>query len=468
MTPFEQFIAREYKREKGAPIDDIYDEARARWKQTQATPMDANAQAAQGMFASLPDPAPAPSTQLSETMSAPPPARNYGTSDPAYGGMFDLASNRTMFDDLPDTQPARQSQLTELEIAQRQASGAAEANANPQPKALPDELVNTAWRMFADEYRDFKVRTDGPMKSEPRTNLINEWSQGFSANYAPVLGVTLAEAEALARNAAKENRPIGLSDWKKTAEAAAQELPPDEFLKVAQAAEAAEKITPGAGRAYLEKYGAVKPRNVYDDAQTLIDENRQLQVAQKAGYFTKPDGTMLNEEDIGTRLAENTNKLVGLRPALAMAPSEEGRFVNINQLALDFKTGNSINVSKLNKAVAEMAEKNPGLIANMDGNLIPAAEFKYTIPKNKGEEAAPPEEKTTETLDKTMQTLGRGARAFAPMASANVKAARDMALAALNPVSRVAREAEFLKEAVPYARGAVSGLKRGFFDDLPE
>ena len=204
MTPFEQFVAREYGRKQGDPIDDIYDEARARWKQTRTMPIDTNARAAQGVFDSLPDnpPAPAPSKQMGQTMTAPPPAQSYT-------GMFDLAGNQTVFDDLPDTEPNRQSQLTEMEIAQRRNSGATDVQ---QPKALPDDLVQQTWRMFADEYTEHNARLDGPIKSDLKNALITDFTQGFAQNYAPVLGVTRTEAESLVERARDERRPIQMSD----------------------------------------------------------------------------------------------------------------------------------------------------------------------------------------------------------------------------------------------------------------
>jgi hypothetical protein len=156
MTAFEQFIAQEYGRKEGDDIDDIYDEARARWRQMQSMPVDDNARAAQGIFASMPENPSLPeraSVDLTKRQGADlrtPPAESYD-------GSFDLLTpaDRTLFDDLPDSSGLRQEQAREMEIAQRQASGA--EGAGTQPQSLPPELVHQAWRLFADDYRDFTV-----------------------------------------------------------------------------------------------------------------------------------------------------------------------------------------------------------------------------------------------------------------------------------------------------------------------
>lgn len=458
MTPFEQFIAQEYGRKQGDPIDDIYDEARARWRQMRTMPMDTNARAAQGIFDPLPEkpPTPAPSTQMSQTMTAPPPAQSYA-------GMFDLASNQTVFDDLPDTEPARQAQLTEMEIAQRRDSGAAEAQ---RPQALPDDLVQQTWRMFADEYTELKARLDGPIKSDLKNALITDFTQGFAQNYAPVLGVTRTEAESLVEKARSEKRPILMSDWKGTIDTA-QELSPDEFLKVTQAAEAAEKITPGAGRAYLEKHGAVKPRNTFDDAMEIATENQLLQAAQQGSKrFTMPDGTVLREDEISKRLEENQNKLAGLQPALAMTRSEPGKVVNINEFIAPHIKNNAIlpsSVKKINDDLAAMSEEYPNLmVIDSSGMISPAAKFKYEIVSD--EEQAPAEEKTTEQIDTISEGLGRAVRRVAPVVAPIAQtylSAYQRAVENL-PLSRAKKELELLQNAAPYARGAISGVKRGF------
>jgi hypothetical protein len=461
MTPFEQFVAREYGRKQGDPIDDIYDEARARWKQTRTMPIDTNARAAQGVFDSLPDnpPVPAPSTQMSQAMSAPPPAQSYA-------GMFDLAGNQTVFDDLPDTEPNRQSQLTEMEIAQRRNSGATDVQ---QPKALPDDLVQQTWRMFADEYTEHKARLDGPIKSDLKNALITDFTQGFAQNYAPVLGVTRTEAESLVERARDERRPIQMSDWKGTA--AAQELSPDEFLKVTQAAEAAEKITPGAGRAYLEKHGAVKPRNTFDDAMEIATDNQLLQAAQQGSKrFTMPDGTVLKEDEISKRLEENQNKLAGLQPALAMTPSQPGKVVNINEFIAPHIKNNSIlpsSVAKINDDLATMSKEYPNLmVIDSSGMISPASKFKYEIVSD--EEQAPPEEKTTERIDDISEGIGRAVRTRAERAAPIVAPIAQTYLAAyrraaeLVPPVRAKKELEQLQNAAPYLRGALSAIKRGF------
>jgi hypothetical protein len=464
MTPFEQFVAREYGRKQGDPIDDIYDEARARWKQTRTMPIDTNARAAQGVFDSLPDNplVPAPSTQMSQAMSAPPPAQSYA-------GMFDLAGNQTVFDDLPNTEPLRQSQLAEIEVAQRRNSRETEAQ---QPKALPDELVQQAWRMFADDHRDFSTRTAGPMKSEPRQALINEYTQGFAQNYAPVLGMTLAEAEAIARNAAKQDRPIQMSDWKGTSESV-QGMP--DVKTVNDAVNAAKGLREFGreeeAQQLLQSVGVTQPENTFDNAMEIDAENQLLQAAQQGSKrFTMPDGTVLKEDEISKRLEENQNKLAGLQPALAMTPSQPGKVVNINEFIAPHIKNNSIlpsSVAKINDDLATMSKEYPNLmVIDSSGMISPASKFKYEIVSD--EEQAPPEEKTTEQIDDISEGIGRAVRTraeraapiVAPIAQTYLDAYRRAA--ELVPPVRAKKELEQLQNAAPYLRGALSAIKRGF------
>jgi hypothetical protein len=390
MTAFEQFIAQEYGRKQGDSVDDIYDEARARWRQMQSMPVDDNARAAQGMFASLPEPEPVSQATIG---AVPAPDQNYS-------GRLDLLTpaNKTMFDDLPDSSGLRQEQTREMEIAQRQSSGVSEA---AQPQGLPPELVQTAWRMFADDYRDFSVRTDGPMKSEMRQNLVDEYTRGFAENYAPVLGVTLAEAQAIAEKAALEKRGIQPTDWMMGQDTATQ-APALDVKQINDVVNAAKGLTElgrdKEAQQLLVKAGVAEPENDLNVALNLVDESAQLQAASRTGRWTSPDGQVYERDQINAMLAENQNKLAGLAPRLAAVPSKEGTVLNMNEfyrgyIKKDADGKEVVNISGINKDVSKLAEKYPGLLViSQSGNLLPASGFKYEMPtaapSEGGEEAS--------------------------------------------------------------------------------
>lgn len=471
MTPFEQFIAQEYGRKQGDPIDDIYDEARARWRQQRTMPMDTNARAAQGFFDSLPaEPTiQAGAVDLSRNQRADLSAPVQTSAD-----KFDLSTlmtptNRSVFDDLPDAEQARQAQLTEMEIAQRRNSGAADAQ-QPQSQGLPDELVQQTWRMFADEYTEHKARLDGPIKSDLKNALITDFTQGFAENYAPVLGVTRTEAETLVDKARSEKRPILMSDWKGTQTSPASRDPKADTDAIAVARGLREMGREKEAQAYLRDRGLAQNENTFDTAMTLAAENEQLLQAKKIGRFTTQDASgnvvSLTGDEIDNKLAQNQNLLAGMAPALAMTKSEPDKFVNIEDFISPYVKNNSIlpsSVTKINEDLAAMAEKNPNLmVIDSSGMISPASKFKYEILSD--EEQAPPEVKTTEQIDNISEGIGRAVRRTVPIVAPIAQTYLDVyrrALETLPPV-RAKKELEMLQNAAPYVRGAISGAKRGF------
>lgn len=448
MTAFEQFVSQEYNRKEGEDVSDIYDEAVAKWRQVQTTNTTPNAMAsdrsfteARSLFEGLPDPAPVANQRpvSSEPNLAIPGAASYDQSldllvAPAGG-------SRGVFDDLPDTQDARRSQLTEMQIADAQQT-------QPQPegaKELPEGLINQVWRGFSQDYADYTRRISGPMKSAQREKLVNDWNQGFADNYSPVLGnFTQLEAEQVAERAMKESRSVTTSDWKATPKAAQGTYDIDEVNKAITAAKGLIEFGREAeAEQILQSVGVVKPRNAYNDATALISENSQLQAAQRAGKFTMSDGTVLGKDEINSRMADNQDRLIGLRPELATAPSVEGQYVNINQLIPQFKTDKGINITKLNAHVSKMAEEYPGLMANMEGSLIPAAEFKYTVP------TAAPE-------DGGGLALGLGDRGYDASGKGVAKLAKDV----------VRGSVEGLRKANDYAANTIYQATKGVGREL--
>jgi hypothetical protein len=397
MTPFEQFVAQEYGRKQGDDVSDIYDEARSRWRQMRTQPAEAftpNAQAvndpdaqtrqAQEMFASLSNNPAAPAGATVDLSRAQEADLRTPVAEP-YGGSFDLLTpaNRTVFDDLPDSGGLRQEQAREMEIAQRQASGGTQATTAEQPQGLPDDLVNQVWRGFSQDYLDFSRRVSGAMKSADRKQLIDDWNNGFANNYAPVFGMTLSEAESVARKAAEENRRVQTTDWKMGQETASATPTLDikQMNDVITAADGLVKLgREKEAQELLVKAGIAKPENDLNNALGILDENSLLQAAKKAGRYTAPDGTVYDGDAIEERLAKNNETLVGLRPVLARTPSVEGKVLNIRDLEPEHISEKGVNISAINRDVAARAEKSPGLlVVSQSGELMPAETFKYEL-----------------------------------------------------------------------------------------
>lgn len=379
MTPFEQFVAREYGRKQGDPIDDIYDEAKARWKQSKILPVNnENVTAAQNIFASIPESRPDAFNNLNAPMPQEQAPDPFGEEDvradllkPPPGG--DLAS---IAESLPDTSGVRREALVDAEIAARQA--------NPQERQaqqLPDDLKHSVWRMFADDYTNFYTTTRGAMKADERRAILNDYDAGWQQNYAPVLGVPRAEAEALVRKALlEENRPLQISDWKRDTPTT-RELSIDEKGKVLSNVKALrDQGLNNEADAELRKYNIVEERNVGDEAVASIQKINRYQAAL-ADTKSLTEGTeRLDEAALTSRIADEQARLVGMKTDLRGAPSIPGKLVRVEDIILENSKNGRSKPAEINTAIARMAKENPGLLVNYNGDVSLASKFQIDDP----------------------------------------------------------------------------------------
>jgi hypothetical protein len=202
-----------------------------------------------------------------------------------------------------------------------------------------------------------------------------------------VLGVTLAEAQAIAEKAASEKRGVQPSDWMG---GVAAETPSFDVKQISDVVNAAKGLTElgrdKEAQQLLVKAGVAEPENDLNVALSLVDESAQLQAASRIGRWTAPDGQVYDRDQINSMLAERQNKLAGLAPRLAAVPSKEGTVLNMNEFFRGFVTKDAdgkevVNISGINKGVSKLAEKYPGLLViSQSGNLVPASGFKYEMP----------------------------------------------------------------------------------------